>query len=222
MSLNLSKPILYLITRGATTEATTREASEFAEVLAQVSAAVTAGIDLIQIREKRLPARVLFALTERAVKITRGTATRLLVNDRADVAAATGADGVHLTTYSLDAAVVRRSFGERFLLGASTHTRDEAYRACDQGADFIVFGPVFPTPSKDRFGQPVGLSKLHELTAELGQFPVLALGGISISNAGACFAAGANGIAGISLFQQLEQLTEIAATIRNLAKGESK
>src|SRR5438034_10045065 len=114
MSLNLSKPILYLITRGATTEETTPEASEFAEVLAQVSAAVGAGIDLIQIREKRLATRVLFELTERAVKITRGTATRLLVNDRADVAAATGADGVHLATYSLDAAVVRRSFGRRF------------------------------------------------------------------------------------------------------------
>jgi thiamine-phosphate pyrophosphorylase len=165
---------------------------------------------------------VLIELTERAVKITQGTATRLLVNDRADVAAATGADGVHLATDSLDAAVVRRSFGERFLIGASTHTRDEAYRACDQGANFVVFGPVFPTPSKYRFGQPVGLSKLHELTAELGQFPVLALGGISIGNAAACLSAGAKGIAGISLFQQIEHLTKIATTIRHLAKGVSK
>src|SRR5690242_11296242 len=103
MPLNLSRPILYLITRGATTEGTTPDDPEIALILNQISTAVAAGINLIQIREKQLTARVLFELVERASNLTRGTSTRLLVNDRADVAVGAGADGVHLTTQSLDA-----------------------------------------------------------------------------------------------------------------------
>src|SRR5437867_1159574 len=122
MPLNLSKPILYLITRGGTTKDTTPVAPEFGDLLNQISAAVEAGIDLIQIREKQLTARVLFELVEQATSLTRGTNTRLLVNDRADIAAGAGADGVHLTTRSLDAAIVRRTFGEEFLIGVSTHS----------------------------------------------------------------------------------------------------
>ena len=219
MSLNQSRPILYLITRGATVEATTPEAAEFTGVLAQITAAVAAGIDLIQIREKRLAARVLFELTERAMEITRGTGTRLLVNDRADVAAAAGADGVHLTTRSLDAAIIRDNFGDDFLIGASTHSRDEARRARDQGADFVVFGPIFYTQSKERLGKPLGPSGLTAVTSELGRFPVLALGGVSVSNARDCFAAGASGLAGISLFRHAAELKTVAYAIKQSAKG---
>jgi thiamine-phosphate diphosphorylase len=122
MPLNLSKPILYLITRGATTEATRSDAPEFTEILNQISAAVAAGIDLIQIREKKLTARVLFELVSEARKFTHGANTRLLVNDRADIAAGAGADGVHLTTQSLCPLTIRRTFGEKFLIGASTHS----------------------------------------------------------------------------------------------------
>ena len=107
MPLNLSRPILYLITRGATIEDTTPEAPEFARILDQISVAVAAEIDLVQIREKQLTARVLFELVERASELTRGTNTRLLVNDRADVAVGAGADGVHLTTQSLDSGTIR-------------------------------------------------------------------------------------------------------------------
>src|SRR5213593_887234 len=101
MTINLSKPILYLITPGATLETTTPASKEFQKLLPQISVAVDAGIELIQLREKNLTARVLFELTERVVEITRGSSTRVLVNDRADVAAGAGADGVHLTTRSL-------------------------------------------------------------------------------------------------------------------------
>ena len=142
MPLNLSKPILYLITRGATSEGTTPDAPEFARILNQISAAVAAGINLIQIREKQLTTRVLFELVERASELTRGTNTRLLVNDRADVAVAAGADGVHLTTQSLDAATIRKIFGQELLIGVSTHSLTEARAAQEQGADFIVLGPV--------------------------------------------------------------------------------
>src|SRR6267143_708882 len=140
MTLNLSKPILYLITRGATTEAETPESEEFQRILHQVSAAVIAGIQLIQIREKQLTARVLFELTAEVVNIARGSSTRVLVNDRADIAAGAGADGVHLTTRSLTPEVIRRTFGAKFLIGVSTHSVLEAGDGYKQGADFAVFG----------------------------------------------------------------------------------
>ena len=212
--LNLSKPILYLITRGVTDETTTTESVEFHQLLGQFSAAVSAGIQLIQIREKRLTARLLFELTSRALSITQGTGTRVLVNDRADIAAGAGADGVHLTTQSLEAAVVRQAFGERLLIGSSTHSVEEALRARDAGVDFIVFGPVFESPAKKKYGPPVGLQALSGVARELGPFPVIALGGISIKNGAECLCAGASGIAGISLFSEPEGLANVASVIR--------
>src|SRR6266568_5484296 len=181
MPLNLSRPILYLITRGATSEGTTPDAPEFARILNQISAAVAAGINLIQIREKQLTTRVLFELVERASELTRETNTRLLVNDRADVAVGAGADGVHLTTQSLDAATIRKAFGEDFLIGASTHSLAEATAARDLCADFAVYGPIYQTKSKEQYGAPQGLSNLSEVTRALDRFTVLALGGISAS-----------------------------------------
>lgn len=214
MSLNLSKPILYLITRGATTEATTPGSPEFTQILNQISAAVAAGIDLIQIREKQLTARVLFELVSEAGKLTRGAKTRLLVNDRADIAVGAGADGVHLTTQSLDAGTIRKTFGENFLIGTSTHSLAEADSARMQGADFVVFGPVFQTESKLQYGSPRGLDELTQVVRAVAGFPVLALGGVSIANAADCLAAGAHGIAGISLFDKPENFSSLFATIR--------
>ena len=215
MKLDRSRPILYLITRGATTETTTPNSLEFQEIIEQVSAAADCGIDLIQLREKRLSARVLFDLTCRAVAVTRGRATQLLVNDRADIAAGAGADGVHLTTQSIDASTIRRTFGENFLIGASTHSVEEARTAKTGGADFIVFGPVFETASKHEYGAPVGVEKLSSVTRELADFPVLALGGITMENFAICLNAGAGGVAGISLFSQPQHLKRIATQIKN-------
>ena len=213
MALLLPKPILYLITRGATAEATTSASKEFQDILGQVSAAVAAGIQLIQLREKRLTACVLFELTARAAEITRGTSTRLLVNDRADIAAGAGADGVHLTTGSLEPQIVRKTFGDDFLIGASTHSLEEATAARDGGADFVVFGPIFPTPPKAEYGPPLGVDRLADVASELAPFPVLALGGISTENAQECLRAGASGIAGISLFSEPETLKATVETI---------
>src|SRR5262249_37018897 len=154
MTLQLPAPILYLITRGETTESSTPESIEFKEILSQVSTAVAAEIPLIQLREKDLTARNLFELTSRVVEITRFTSTRILVNDRADIAASAGASGVHLTTRSLRASIVRRAFGGEFLIGVSTHSLDEAKCAQHDGADFIVLGPVFQTASKTAYGKP--------------------------------------------------------------------
>ncbi|MGZ5437433.1 MAG: thiamine phosphate synthase [Pyrinomonadaceae bacterium] len=214
MRFDLSKPILYLITRGASTDTTTPESPEFRHILAQVSAAVAGGLELIQLREKRLTARVLFELSEQSAALTRGSATRLLVNDRADVAAAAGADGVHLTTQSIDAATIRRTFGKDFLIGVSTHSLVEAEVAKKVGADFVVFGPVFATPSKENYGPPTGLRKLEGVANELAPFPVLALGGVDVTNARACLRARASGIAGISLFEEPNRISEVVRKLR--------
>jgi thiamine-phosphate pyrophosphorylase len=215
MKLDLLKPILYLITRGATSDTTTAESREFQEILKLVSAASAAGIDLIQIREKKLNARVLSELTERAVALTAGTPTRILVNDRADIAVGTGA-GVHLTTQSLNAGTVRRTFGDDLLIGASTHSIDEARAARDHGADFVVFGPIFETGSKVQYGEPVGLEPLSKAAGELTPFPLLALGGISIENAVNCLRAGASGVAGISLFANRLDVRRTVDSLRSM------
>lgn len=146
-------------------------------------------------------ARVLYELAGRASEITHGSSTRLLVNDRFDVARAAGADGVHLTASSLPANVIREICDPDFLIGVSTHSLETAQAAAKAGADFVVFGPVFETESKRAFGAPQGLEKLREVSDALAGFPVLAIGGIDVENANECFRAGASGIAGISLFQ---------------------
>ena len=219
MSKNLSPPILYLITRGATTETTSPHSPEFQDILIQIRAAAAAHVDLVQIREKRLTARVLFELAERDVEITHDSSTRILGNDRADIAAGAGAPGAHLTTQSLDIAVIRNNFAQNFLIGASTHSWEEAQLAYEQGADFIVFGPIFSTKSKEQFGPPLGLEKLSDVCGRLDGFPVLALGGVSEVAARQCFEAGASGVAGISLFSEPAALESVAAAIRKCAEG---
>ena len=216
MEFNLPKPILYLITRGATAETTTPASEEFHNILFQVSTAVTAGIQLIQIREKNLSARVLFELTASAVDIARGSSTRILINDRADVAAGAGAHGVHLTMRSLKPALIRKTFGANFLIGASTHSLDEVREAQEEGADFAVLGPIFPSPSKERYGAPLGVDRLAEAVRGMTPFPLIALGGISLSNARECLHAGASGIAGISLFSDPNTLARTIEVISDL------
>jgi thiamine-phosphate pyrophosphorylase len=215
MKFATSKPILYLITPGATAETTTADSPDFRKILEQISAAIAAGIDLIQIREKRLTTRVLFELAERAVELSRGTQSRILINDRADIAAGAGADGVHLTTRSIAASTIRKTFGSDFLIGTSTHSRAEARVARDGGADFAVFGPIFETTSKIDYGPPPGLETLAEVAQELNPFPLLALGGVSIENAPECLRAGASGIAGISLFADPARLKSVVESIRS-------
>jgi len=175
---------------------------------------LAAGINLIQLREKNLTARVLYELTLRAVALTRGSSTRLLVNDRADIARAAGADGVHLTASSLGTAIVRRTFGADFLIGVSTHSLAEAQTAQAEGADFAVFGPVFETAAKRIYGEPVGLKKLAAVTSRLAPFPIFALGGVTMSNGMECVRAGAQGIAGIRLFSQVGDLPRIVELVK--------
>ena len=176
---------------------------------------MAAGLSLIQLREKNLPAGVLYELALRAARITGGSATRLLVNDRADIASGAGADGVHLTTTSMETDIVRRTFSRALLIGVSTHSVAEACAARDGGANFVVFGPVFQTASKQILGAPAGLDKLKEVARILSPFPVLALGGVAAGNAAQCLQAGAAGIAGISLFSQASDLRRIVRLVQD-------
>ena len=206
MPVKFQLPIVYPITSGESTPD---------QILQLVRAAVDAEVPLFQIREKSLSGRVLFELVARAAQLTRGSKTRLLVNDRSDIARAAGADGVHLTTHSLPVDVVRKIYGAEFLIGVSTHSLDDARAARAAGADFIVFGPVFETESKRVYGPPQGLDKLSEVTRELGEFPVVAIGGITLENAGECFRAGASGVAAIRLLSDAHQLLDRIHKIRS-------
>ena len=166
---------------------------------------------MIQIRERDLTARELFSLAEHVAAALSDANAKLLINDRADIAACVGC-GVHLTTRSLTASVVREAFGSEMLVGASTHNIDEAREAESGRADFIVFGPVFETESKKAYGPPVGLESLRAV-ADKSRIPVLALGGVSAANFQDALHAGAAGVAAISLFTEAEDLE---ATVRRI------
>lgn len=187
-----------------------------ANLLPFITAAARAGVDMIQVREKDLDARALLALVEKAVAACEGTSARLLVNDRLDVALAVGANvGVHLPADSFSPRVLRAKFGEGLLIGASCHSVEEVKRAEAEGADFVVFGPVFETPSKIAYGPPLGLAALADACRAV-RIPVLALGGVTLENAARCLAAGASGLAAITMFQQVESMDALVRELRAL------
>ena len=169
-------------------------------LLGLIERAIAEGVERIQIREKDLAARELFELTWRAVGLAGAGRTRILVNSRTDIALAAGAQGVHLPADSLPVQAVRAITPRGFEIGVSTHSRCEILAAQQEGADFVVFGPVFDPLSKPQYSTAVGIEGLREAVRGIA-IPVFALGGITQRNAAACVAAGASGIAGISLFQ---------------------
>jgi thiamine-phosphate pyrophosphorylase len=184
---------------------------------AAIGEAARAGVDIVQVREKGLTSRELIALVEQALISTRDSSGKgsplVVVNDRVDVALAVGADGAHLGTHSMPVRVVRRLAPSSFIIGASCHSLDEAMAAESGGADYLVLGPIFETPSKLECGPPLGLEKLRNVTSRL-KIPVLALGGITVARVRPCLEAGACGIAGIRIFQDCESITERVRELR--------
>lgn len=199
-------PLLYLITD--------RTLCRTRSVLDLIEEAARAGVDLIQIREKDLPTRRLCALVEEAAARIAGTPACLLVNDRVDVALTCGAHGVHLTTQSLPAAIVREIVGPEILIGVSTHSLEEAHAAEAGGADFLVLGPVFETPSKRPYGSPLGLATFARIAARM-RIPVLAIGGITPENAPTVLAHHAAGVAAIRMFVEAEELAPLVARLKS-------
>jgi thiamine-phosphate pyrophosphorylase len=167
------------------------------DLIGVVTACLDAGLPAVQVREKDLGAGDLAALCRRLAPIARARGATLAVNDRLDVALAAGADAVQRTSSSLTVADMRAVGGDRLRIGASVHSVDEAIEAERAGADWVVFGPVYDTPSKRRYGAPKGLRSLQE-TAAAVTVPVIAIGGIGPERVGEVIGAGARGIAVIS------------------------
>lgn len=212
------KPVLCCVTDRRSFRAVDEVAAARA-VLDQIARAAAAGVDWIQIREKDLATRPLLQLVSAAVKAASAFSTRIFVNDRLDVALAAGAAGVHLGGESLPVAEVSRWKKESrapagFLVGASCHSLEAARAAEQDGADYLFFGPVFTTPSKMKYGPPLGLDHLRKSCAAI-RIPVLAIGGITLENAASCIEAGAAGIAAIRLFQGLENVDSIVAQLKS-------
>jgi len=170
-------------------------------LVAQARHAVDAGIDIIQVRERDLEAADLAALVVDLLAVTRGTATRVVVNDRLDVALACAADGVHLRGDSIAVEAARRLAPQAFLVGRSVHGVADA--AHTVGADYVIAGTLFPSASK-RAGQALlGLDGLRAIVAAVG-VPVLAIGGVTEDRVEEIAAAGAGGVAAIGLFMAPE------------------
>lgn len=164
-----------------------------------------AGVKYIQLREKRLPTRNILDMAYWVIELTREYGAKLLVNDRVDIAIAVGADGVHLGQESLPAHAVRKIAGDNFLIGVSTHGIDEALQAEKDGADFITLGPIYHTPSKLRYGDPIGVDILRQVKSKVS-VPVLAIGGIKTDTVNEVLNAGADGVAVISGILAVEDI----------------
>jgi len=190
--------VQYVITDGSTPAP---------ELLKHLQRWASEGVDFVQLREKHLVAGELAALSRTMLGILSGTKTKLLVNARADVAAATGADGVHLTAHpdELTPTQVRRVFElagrPAPFVSVSCHSIEEVARAAAAGVDLILFGPVFEKRVADEVVVlGTGLATLREACVAASGVPVLALGGITKEDVTACMKAGAAGVAGIRLF----------------------
>jgi thiamine-phosphate diphosphorylase len=167
-------------------------------VVEQVRYAIEAGIDVVQLRERDLEAAELYRLARDLAQLVRGSRTKVVINDRLDVALAAGADGVHLRADSVRAARVRSLAPRGFLVGRSVHAAPEAEVEAE-GADYLIAGTVWPTPSKTADHQLLGLHGLSEVV-RAAAIPVLAIGGVSLDRLRQVAQTGAAGVAGIGLF----------------------
>lgn len=162
-----------------------------------IEQALAAGVQAVQLRERDLPARPLLDLAKDVRALTKRHKAKLLINDRLDIALAVGADGVHLRASSMPVSVARRLLRPDLLIGVSTHSVADVTRAEADGADFVVLGPVYDTPSKGAYGAPIGVPVLKQAAAGC-RIPVLAIGGVASDRIGELRGAGAAGVAVVS------------------------
>jgi thiamine-phosphate pyrophosphorylase len=204
-SLNrLQHAQLYVLIDGAAGSA------EFAK---RVEVLVSAGADVLQLRDKSLDDRTLLSRASELVRLTRGTNALTIINDRADIAAAANADGVHVGQDELPVHAVRKIVGPGKLIGVSTHSIAQARAAVLDGADYLGAGPVFPSPTK-AFDAHAGTSYLREVTAEV-RLPTFAIGGIILANLPQVLEAGATRVA---VSSAVCSAADPAAVVRELKK----
>lgn len=199
-------PLLYLVTDRHQTNGRPLEAV--------VEAALRGGVDGVQLREKDLPPRKQYELACMLREVCDRYGAVLLVNDRADIAMTVGAHGVHLPVQSFTAAEARSVLGPNALIGCSCHSLVEATAVDRQGADFLVCGPVFPTPAKVSYGPPIGPKTLATVCAAVS-CPVLGIGGITPARVKQVRAAGAAGVAVIRAILAAPDPERAAAELRS-------
>lgn len=185
----------------------------------QVEQFVDAGAKLIQIRDKSASSRELYDDVARSIEIAHRHGVLVIVNDRVDIAMMSRADGVHLGQDDLPLSAARRLLGKAAIIGVSTHSLEQAEEAlAEEIADYIAFGPLFATATKSDHAPVVGSKKLTEIRSAIGDFPLVAIGGITLNKVARVIEAGADSVAMISEFygpgttlrHQFEQLTKAA------------
>jgi len=196
---------------------TDRNQTHGRDLLWVLESALDGGVEAIQLREKDLGGGELFSLAEAARKLTQRYHARLLINDRIDLALAVDADGVQLGKASLPIETARSLLGPRKLLGASSHSLEEAQEAERNGADFILFGPVYFTPSKAPYGSPQGLAALKKVVEKIS-LPIYAIGGIKPENIADARCAGVRGVALISAVMSAAEPRDATKKMLNLLK----
>jgi len=169
--------------------------------------AVKYNITYLQLREKDLSDRELIAISKEIIKITSGSPTKFIMNDRADLAKVAGADGLHLGQDDLTLQEAKSIFGEDKIYGLSTHSLEQVSIATSQNPDYIGFGPIFPTPTKAKPDPAVGLSNIKQVV-ENSPVPVVAIGGIDETNAEEVIYKGAHNICLVRYFMNSENLEE--------------
>lgn len=182
------------------------------DLLAVLEQTLQGGVRAVQLREKDLSASELFVLAEKTRKLCQRYDALLFVNDRVDVALAVEADGVQLGTASIPIEAARELLGPRKIIGASTHSLGEANEAVQHGADFILFGPVYFTPSKASYGSPQGLEALKKIVEKIS-LPVYAIGGIKLDNIEDVRRTGVRGVALISAVMSAKNPAEATQNI---------
>jgi thiamine-phosphate pyrophosphorylase len=180
------------------------------DLVTVVAECLAVGLAAIQVREKDLGAADLAGLCRRLRPLTLDAEAMLIVNDRVDVALAVGADAVQRTSMSLSVRDMIAVADKRLHIGASVHALQEAVEAESQGADWVVFGPVYDTPSKRAYGPAQGLDRLHAVARAVG-VPVIAIGGITPERVGDVRAAGAAGVAVISAILEADSPRDATA-----------
>lgn len=194
---------------------TDRNQTQGRDLLWVLEQALDGGVRAVQLREKALDGKELFVLAEKARSLCARYGAALFINDRIDVACAVDADGVQLGISSLPIEVARPLMGPNRMIGASTHSLTEAREAERQGADFILFGPVYLTPSKAAYGAPQGLAALKKIVENIA-LPVYAIGGIKNENVEQVMSTGVHGIALISAVMAAVEPKKASETIQSL------